>query len=348
MDKKKRKKYLLAALAVLLVIVGFNYYYFFSCFSAQKETTYVYIDDDDNVDSVLAKLKPIATSHGIHGFCTLARHFGYSDHIRTGRYEVSTSVGALQLFRNMRNGLQSPVSLTIPSVRTMERLSAEVGKKLMMDSMALLKLLKDEAVCEKYGYDTATIACMFIPETYDVYWNITPEHFLDRMQKECRKFWNDSRQAKARQMGLTPVQVTTLASIVDEETANDADKPMIAGMYYNRLRFRDNEYPDGMPLQADPTIKFAWKRFGLKRIYHNLLAIRSPYNTYVNPGLPPGPIRIPTVTGIDAVLNYVHHDYLYMCAKEDFSGTHNFARTYQEHLANAARYSKALNERGIK
>ena len=119
-------------------------------------------------------------------------------------------------------------------------------------------------------------------------------------------------------------------------------------MYYNRLMLRNAEYPNGMPLQADPTIKFAWKQFDLKRIYHNLLSINSPYNTYVNTGLPPGPIRIPSIAGIDAVLNYVQHDYLYMCAKEDFSGTHNFARTYNEHLQNAAKYSKALNERGIK
>ena len=131
-----------------------------------------------------------------------------------------------------------------------------------------------------------------------------------------------------------------MASIVDEETANDGEKPMIAGMYYNRLK-------EGMPLQADPTIKFALKQFDLKRIYHNMLSTNSPYNTYKNTGLPPGPIRIPTVKGIDAVLNYIHHDYLYMCAKEDFSGTHNFARTYEEHLKNAAKYSKALNERGI-
>jgi UPF0755 protein len=167
------------------------------------------------------------------------------------------------------------------------------------------------------------------------------------MQKESKIFWNQGRMTKAEQLHLTPVQVITLASIVDEETANDKEKPMIAGMYYNRLNYRDAKYPAGMPLQADPTIKFALKDFELKRIYNNMLHINSPYNTYTNVGLPPGPIRIPTVAGIDAVLNMVHHDYLYMCAKEDFSGTHNFARTYDEHLKNAEKYSKALNNRGI-
>ena len=240
------------------------------------------------------------------------------------------------------------MNLTVPSVRTIDKLSAELSKKLMLDSLEIRKALTDEATCEKYGYDTATIACMFIPNTYDIYWNVSVSKLLDRMKKESDKFWNFERTQKAKAMNLTPVEVITLASIVDEETANNAEKPMIAGMYYNRLMLRNAEYPEGMPLQADPTIKFAWKQFGLKRIYNNLLSIKSPYNTYKNPGLPPGPIRIPSVAGIDAVLNHVKHEYIYMCAKEDFSGTHNFARTYQEHLQNAAKYSKALNERGIK
>ena len=168
------------------------------------------------------------------------------------------------------------------------------------------------------------------------------------MKKENDNFWTDERKHKAANLHLSPVEVSTLASIVDEETANDKEKPMIAGMYYNRLMLRDAKYPQGMPLQADPTIKFAWKNFALKRIYNNLLHIHSPYNTYVNPGLPPGPIRVPSIAGIDAVLNMVHHNYLYMCAKEDFSGTHNFAATYEEHMANARRYAAALNKRGIK
>ena len=168
------------------------------------------------------------------------------------------------------------------------------------------------------------------------------------MQTESKKFWSGEREQKAKAADLTPEEVITLASIVDEETANNAEKPMVAGMYINRLRLRNAEYPDGMPLQADPTIKFAWKQFDLKRIYNKLLTIDSPYNTYRNTGLPPGPIRIPTVAGIDAVLNHAYHDYLYMCAKEDLSGTHNFAVTYQEHLQNARRYTEALNQRGIK
>ncbi len=349
MKKKANSKlYAYGAVVCLLVILAVGYLYCFSSFSKSSTTQYVYIDDDDNIDSVYNKIRPFASTLPMQAFCTLTRHSSYAAHIRTGRYAIRPEDGAFKLWRHFKNGLQEPVNLTIPSVRTLDKLAVEMGKRLMIDSTAIRQALADEATCEKYGYDTATISCMFIPNTYDIYWNVTVEKLLGRMKKESDRFWNGDRTQKAQELKLTPNQVITLASIVDEETANDAEKPMIAGMYYNRLMLRDDEYPDGMPLQADPTIKFAWKRFDLKRIYNNLLYINSPYNTYRNAGLPPGPIRIPSVAGIDAVLKMVHHDYLYMCAKEDFSGTHNFAKTYQEHLQNAAKYSKALNDRGIK
>ncbi|KGI59588.1 YceG family protein [Prevotella sp. DNF00663] len=349
MKKDLKRKYIIPAIGCLVVIIGLLYYYFFSSFSIDNnDVKYVYIDTDDNIDSVYTKLTPIASEHGMTGFRTLVRHSSYPKHIKTGQYAVRPGEGAFKVFRHIKNGLQTPVSLTIPSVRTLGRLSAEISKKLMLDSATIMNALSNESVCQKHGYDTTTIAGMFIPNTYDVYWDTNIDKFLLKMQKENRKFWNSERQQKAKAMKLSPNEVSTLASIIDEETANDAEKPMIAGMYYNRLMFRDAEYPQGMPLQADPTIKFAWKKFDLHRIYNNLLYIHSPYNTYTNTGLPPGPIRIPSIAGIDAVLNYVHHRYLYMCAKEDFSGTHNFAVTYQEHLQNAAKYAKALNERGIK
>lgn len=348
MKKKTSKFYIYGAGTCLLVIVGIAYLYCFSGLSKRSTTQYVYIDEDDNIDSVYNKVKPIANTIPFQAFHTLINHSNYAEHIRTGRYAIRPGEGALKTWRHLKNGLQDPVSLTVPSVRTMDKLAGELSKKLMLDSATICKALTDEATCEKYGYDTATIACMFIPNTYDMYWNISIDKLLKRMKKESGKFWNFERTEKAKNMGLTPNQVITLASIVDEETANNGEKPMVAGMYYNRLMLRNAEYPNGMPLQADPTIKYAWKKFELKRIYNNLLYINSPYNTYKNTGLPPGPIRIPSVAGIDAVLNHVHHNYLYMCAKEDFSGTHNFAKTYQEHLQNAARYSKALNDRGIK
>ena len=339
--KLKKKVYLIPIVICLIGILLLGYYFFMDSFSKVEETTYVYIDDNDNIDSVCAKLSPIANAHAMMAFQTMARHGGYGEKIRTGRYAIVHGENTITIYRHLKNGHQEPVMLTIPESRTTDRLAGALGKKLMMDSTALAICLKDNDFCQRWGYDTTTIACMFVPNTYEVYWNTTIEHLMDRMQKEHQRFWNNERQAKAQAIGLSPNEVCTMASIIDEETANNAEKPMIAGMYLNRLK-------TGMPLQADPTIKFAMQDFALRRIYHDMLTYNSPYNTYQNIGLPPGPIKIASVAGIDAVLNRVDHDYLYMCAKEDFSGTHNFAKTYSEHLKNAAKYSKALNERGIK
>lgn len=325
----------------MLLTAGVLYFYFFSSFSNSRTVQYVYIDTDDTQDSVFGKLAPIASAHAMTGFRTIARHSGYNSNIRTGRYAIRPGDGTFRVFRNLKNGLQSSISLTIPEVRTMDKLAAYLGKRLMIDSTDVANALSNNRFCSKYGYDTATIAAMFVPNTYDIYWNVSLDNFMLRMKKEHSKFWSGKRAGRAKDMGMTETEVATMASIIDEETANNTEKPMIAGMYYNRLK-------QGMPLQADPTVKFALKDFALRRIYNNHLRIESPYNTYKNIGLPPGPIKIASVAGIDAVLNHVKHDYLYMCAKEDFSGTHNFARTYDEHLDNAAKYTKALTERGIK
>lgn len=348
MNTKNRIRYLIPAGACFLTIIVLTYYYFFSAFSASTTTQYILVDTDDTADSLYAKMQPFASRHGLHAFHTLAQHTAYENNIQTGRYEVQPGMSTFQLYRKMKGGLQTPLNLTIPSVRTITALSEELGRKLMVDAHEWEEALQNPDTCAHYGYTPETIVCLFIPNTYAIYWNTSVSRLFNRMQKESKTFWNDTRLAKAKQLNLSPEEVITLASIVDEETANNSEKPMIAGMYYNRLNFRDAEYPKGMPLQADPTIKFALGDFSLKRIYHNMLKTDSPYNTYTHAGLPPGPIRIPSVAGIDAVLNLVHHNYLYMCAKEDFSGTHNFAATYKEHLANAARYSKALNSRGIK
>lgn len=339
-NKNSRRKSCCLACTFVVIIAALVYYYFFGSMLLRPTTQYIYIDNDDTVDSVCNKLAEISKPSSMTGFRTLVRHTSYSEDIHTGRYEITKSNGPIAVFHKLKSGLQAPVSLTVPSVRTLDKLADAVSKKMMFSSKELLDSITVISVCRKYGYTPETISCMFIPNTYDLYWNMPIGKFLDKMNSESKKFWSFERKNKAKAMGLSPVEVITLASIVDEETANDGEKPMIAGMYYNRLKA-------DMPLQADPTIKYALKQFDLKRIYHNMLSTNSPYNTYRNTGLPPGPIRIPTVKGIDAVLNYVHHDYLYMCAKEDFSGTHNFARTYDEHQKNAAKYSKALNERGI-
>ena len=335
------KRYLYPAIIGLMMIIGIIVYFFFSSVSTKSDTLFIYIDEDDTQDSVIAKIKPNASSVGMASLQTLLRHGGYGKNIKTGRYAIKPDEGVITIYRKLKNGQQASMNLTIPEARTTERLAAILGKKLMLDSATIASALNSQETCEKYGYDTCTISAMFIPNTYDIYWNISIDGLMERMQKEHDHFWNGSRTAKAAAIPLTPNEVATLASIIDEETANTAEKPMIAGMYINRLK-------QDMPLQADPTIKFALKDFALKRIYNKQLKTESPYNTYLHAGLPPGPIKVASIKGIDAVLNYVQHDYLYMCAKEDFSGTHNFAKTYSDHLKNAAKYTKALNERGIK
>lgn len=340
MKKMKKAYYLVPACACVVLVLGLLYYFLLTGFSSRSETCYVYIDEDDTADSLYAKLDSIASHHGMTGLHTLVSHSSMKKQLHTGRYAVEPGMSVFTLFRHLKNGRQTPLRLTIPEVRTMDRLAAYLGEKLMMDSATVCEALCSEGVCSQLGYDTLTIPAMFVPNTYEVYWNITVDAFLERMKKEHDAFWNYERRHKADLHGLSVNEVCVLASIIDEETSNNQEKPMIAGMYMNRLK-------ESMPLQADPTVKFALRDFSIRRIYQNMLRVESPYNTYKNTGLPPGPIKIASVKGIDAVLNRAPHDYLYMCAKEDFSGTHNFARTYQEHLANAARYTKALNERNI-
>lgn len=337
----KKKQYVIPIIICLLALAGMMVYYLTGSLSKSGQSEYIYIDDNDDIDSVAAKLAPIANEQALLSFKLVSRHAGYSKHIRTGRYAIEPGEGIFSVLRKLKNGHQAPVRLTIPESRTTDRLAGALARKLMMDSLSLSILLKDSTFCAKQGFDTASIVCMFVPDTYEVYWNTSIENLMSRLKKEHDKFWDSSRQAKATAIGLTPNEVCTLASIVDEETSNNSEKPMIARMYLNRLA-------KGMALQADPTVKFALKDFAIRRIYHNMLNTDSPYNTYRYAGLPPGPIKVASVAGIDAVLNAPNHSYLYMCAKEDFSGTHNFASTYSEHLRNAAKYTKALNERGIK
>ena len=325
-------------MALILGIVG--YWLFLSSFSSAKEEIMVRVDRDDNCDSIQAKLERVASPRQMLGFRILFGVVGMKK-VRPGCYIAGGGISTLALFRNIRGGRQTPVKLTIPNVRTLGDLAARLSLQLELDSAQLASAFSDEALCQELGYDTTTIGCMFIPNTYEVFWNISAKDLMARLHKESNAFWTSKRKAEAKAAGLTPNEVIIMASIVDQETANLEEKPMVAGMYLNRLH-------QGMKLQADPTVKFALKQFALKRILHEHLSVDSPYNTYRHEGLPPGPIAIPALSSIEAVLHFAHHDYIYMCAKEDFSGTHNFAKTYEEHLANARKYAEALNERGIK
>lgn len=309
-------------------------------FSDSRENI-IYIDQDDSADSVYHKVRERSGILSYPAFRVLAAIGNYGRHIHIGRYDVGSRRSTLSVFRHLRNGSQTPVRLTIPVLRTTEDLAEFLGRNLQASPNHFLATLTDTGLLAQYDKRLETAVCLFLPNTYEVYWTVSPQRLIEKMHGESRRFWNETRHQKARQAGFSEDEILTLASIVEQETADNAEKPSIAGMYINRLR-------RGMPLQADPTVKFALRDFGLRRILRGHLATDSPYNTYKKKGLPPGPICIPSVSSIEAVLNHVRHDYIYMCAKEDFSGSHNFAVTYAEHLQNARKYSRALDERGIK
>lgn len=337
----KKQTYFAAIAAVAFLLVGAEAWLFLSPFSDKAEGSYVFVDSDDTRDSVFQKLAPLARSGRMMGVKSAASVLRYGNNIRPGRYEVGGGTSTLQLVRNLRGGRQVPVRVVLPVVHTLGDLAARLATQLEPDSAAFMQAFTDSALLAECGLNAETAPTLFLPNTYEVYWNIEPDGFFYRMKKAHKNFWTAKRKAQAVAQGLTPEEVYTLASIVEQETANEKERPMIAGMYLNRLR-------QGMKLQADPTVKFALGDFKLRRILHTHLTTPSPYNTYLHEGLPPGPICIPSLNAIESVLSPATHTYIYMCAKEDFSGTHNFATTYEEHLRNAKRYADALNARNIR
>lgn len=347
MTKKGMPKWIwgvLCSLAVAITVVAWRVYN--SGFKLQN-TTYLYVDADDNVDSISQKIESQTAPESMRVFHLFAGLLNLKDRIRTGRYEVSPQHTMLNLIRDIRNHHEKPIMLVVPSTRTMDAMAGKLANQLMLDSASIEQYLKDEGNIKALGYTKETLPGLFIPNTYEVYWDVSIPKLMERMQKENAAFWNEERMNKLQEVSLyageemTKEKVITLASIVDSETADDGEKPTIAALYMNRMR-------KPMALQSDPTVIFAVGDFSIRRVLHEHLKVESPYNTYRNLGLPPGPIRVPSIAGIDAVLNHDKNDYIYMCAKEDFSGTHNYAVSYGEHLRNAARYTKALNERGIR
>lgn len=267
------------------------------------------------------------------------------DSVRAGNYALKNGTSYRNALTTFALGRQTPVRLTFNNIRTMDRLAGVVSKYIEADSLTLLKTLKDPAIIQANGLTKATFPSLFIPNTYEVYWTITPEEFIAKMKKEHDRFWNDERLAKAKALGYTPEQIAAIAAIVIEETKFQGEMTDVAGVYVNRLRV-------GMPLQADPTVKFALGDPSIRRVLNKHLEYDSPYNTYKYAGLPPGPICVPPINALDATLAYADadkkHGYYYFCAKADFSGRHAFAKTLPEHSRNAAAYAAELNRRGIR
>lgn len=274
-------------------------------------------------------------------FDRMARMLSLPESVRPGRYTMREGMSYLELARMFRNGLQTPVRLTFNNIRTLPQLAGRLAQQVEADSLTLAAHLTASETASRYGFEPQDFIGMFIPNTYEVWWTIAPEALTDRMKREYDRFWNADRMKLLEATGLSQAEAVTLASIVYEETKMSDEMPTVAGVYMNRLR-------TGMPLQADPTVKFAVGDFTIKRVLNRHLEVDSPYNTYKHAGLPPGPICMPSVKAIDAVLNYGKHKYLYFCARPDFSGYHNFAATLAQHNKNAREYYKALNEAGIR
>jgi UPF0755 protein len=328
---------------ILMVVATGGFFYIRITSPAFKtgEITYLYIDEKKDYRAILKQLQVQSEIKDIYLFDQLALKMKYPKSIKAGKYEINPQLSYLELIRMLRNGNQVPVNITFNNIRLKKDFAERIGAQLMFGRESLMDKLNQPNACQALGFDTITIVSMFIPNTYEVYWTISVDQFLERMKREYDRFWTAERLRKARELSLSPVEVSILASIVEEETADLTEYPIVSGLYINRLR-------KGWRLEADPTVKFAIGDFGLQRILYAHLEIESPYNTYKNSGLPPGPIRIPSISGIDAVLNYTRHNYLFMCAKEDFSGRHNFAVTLAEHNRNANRWREALNRRNIR
>jgi len=304
------------------------------------ENVSFYIPTGATYQEVKGLLKVSGYLERLEDFDWVAQKKDYPDNIKPGHYLLKDGMNNNELVNLFRGGLQTPVKLTFSNVRTKQDLSGKVAEYIEADSLSILNALNDSTFLSKFKVTPNTVYAIILPNTYEIWWNTDAKGFLKRMHREYQNFWTEERLQKAKSANLDPIGTATLASIVDEETVRGSEKPTIAGLYLNRLQ-------RGIRLQADPTIKFVLGDFTIKRVLTRDLIIDSPYNTYMYKGLPPGPIRFPSISGIKAVLNHEDHNYLYMCAKADFSGYHNFAKTLRQHNVNAAKYRRALRERRI-
>lgn len=342
-SKKKKMQFFAMGAGTVLAIVLLIFAIFGSR-TKNCDPMVVYLDEDASTAAAKEYLDQCGVKPSGFAFKTIAmaKNRGRkAAPFRCGRYVIEPHTTVFALVRKMANGQQDPMRLTLKKYRTKEHLAAYVGAQLRMAPEEMLWALCDEAALAPLGLSSTTVMTIFIPNTYEVYWTISPEALLKRMRSESDKFWTGRRKSAAEAMGMTTEEVVVLASIVEEETNKNDEKPLIASVYLNRLR-------KGMLLQADPTVKYAVGDFALQRILNVHLKTDSPYNTYLYKGLPPGPICTPSVASIDAVLENRETKYLYFCAKADFSGYHAFASTLAQHAVNAALFHQALNQRGIK
>lgn len=338
--KKKILIIIAALLGVFLIALGCAAFILFGNNTSISSAAVVVVPHDATHAQLMDSLRSKSVLRNEKTFNVTTKAMRFKT-VRVGKYTIEPGMSNYNLVRLLRAGQHYPVRFAFNNVRTVDQLVEKVGNRFFFNPDELSTLVHDSAFLSKYNLTEATCPAIFIPNSYDIYYDITAKEFFDKMYALYQQFWNKQRLEQAQSIGLTPIEVATLASIVEEENFRAAEKAIIAGLYINRLH-------KGMLLQSDPTVKFAIGDFTRKRILNADLQTDSPYNTYKYPGLPPGPIRIPEASTLDSVLHYRHHDYIYMCAKEDLSGYHNFTSSAAVHAQNAARYRAALNRQHIK
>lgn len=347
---KKKSKFKPVFGIILFVLIlglsGIAYFLYQAVFASnvyvpgEKGEFSIYIKPTDTFDNLKVQLYSNGLIIRRANFEWVAKQKKFAKNIKPGKYKLVKGMSNNSLINKLRSGEQEPVSLIFNNIRLKEDLASKVSELIYADSIELLAILNDSVVSNKYGFSTETFPTMFIPNTYYVNWTITAEKFIERMNYEYLQFWNEERLNKAKALGLSPVEVSILASIVEKETQQNSEKARLAGVYLNRLKL-------GWRLQADPTLIYAMGDFTIKRVLTEYMLIESPYNTYKYMGLPPGPICIPSISSIDAVLNPEEHNYLYFCARPDYSGFHNYASSNAEHNRNAEAYRNFLNKEKI-
>lgn len=332
-------KRLIIFLVGSILLISFVFYGYQICFTPNilvgREQQVIVIPRNATFKDVQYVLHKDSIAQDLLSFSFLSRLMDYDKSVKPGRFVLKPNMTNLQAIRLLRSGQQEPVRITFNNVRLISDLSEKITKNLLLTPEEFEAALIQFTASNPYGFNEHNVMSMFIPNTYEVYYQTSAEDLIKRMHDEYERFWTEERRRKADSIGLTPIEVSILASIVQAETIQKDEAPIIAGLYMNRLR-------QDIPLQADPTLVFAVGDFSLKRVLNEHKEIDSPYNTYLNRGLPPGPINMPEIHSIDAVLNYTPSNYLYMCAKEDFSGRHNFTHSHREHINNANRYQRAL------
>ena len=335
----KFNKRLILFLIISVLGISFTFYAYQVVYTpnilVDQEDRLLIIKEGDTFADVQREMHEGKYSRDLMSFSFLAKLMDYDKKIKPGRYLLKRDMSNLRAIQLLRSGTQEPVRITFNNVRLISELAEKLTRNLGMTPEEFEASIIKFAASNPHGFNKDNILVMFIPNTYQVYYNITPDALVKRMHQEYEKFWSDERKGKAQKIGLTPIEVSILASIVQAETVDSDEAPTIAGLYLNRLK-------QSIPLQADPTLVFAVGDFSLKRILNVHKEIDSPYNTYMHAGLPPGPINMPEINSLEAVLDFFPSDYIYMCAKEDFSGRHNFTSDYQEHMNNAIRYQRAL------